>query len=248
MRVLPEVAVIIPTFNRPAFLQCAVASLLVQTYADWCAVIISGSAQPEAEFTDTRIKWISESDFGINGLAQARNLGVSLSDSRYIAYLDDDELYYPSKLEVMMNFMRYEANSDFAYHDIVVTVVEWTDNGLRQICVPRPHWHPPGNPNKAIRKIPFIAGLQAVHSRRIFEAAGGFRGDAERGIFQGRYRRASNRFDEDADLFKRIAQISKIERVPLQLAEYRVHGGNVNAWGIDYHEVLESHRLPKTCY
>jgi len=82
----------------------------------------------------------------------------------------------------------------------------------------------------------------------LLETVGGFRENKARGIFQGRYRDRDNRFDEDADLFRRMARHTRLERVPLQLAEYRVHGSNVNAWGVDYYQVLKQRRLQKHYY
>ncbi len=246
---MPAFAVIIATYNRARFLKHAVRSLLAQSCHDWEAVIVDGSPEPSDPGTDdTRVKYFREQDHELSGLVQARNFGVGHSDSKYIAYLDDDEYYYPSKLEIMRNSLEHEAPGEFAYHDAVVAVVEWVGDVLQHVCVPRPHWHPEGNPNLVIQRQPFVSNLQAVHTRALFDRVGGYREEQSRGIFQGAYRDTENRFDEDADLFRRMARHTRFERVPLQLAEYRVHGANVNAWGIDYEEVLKSRRLEKPCY
>lgn len=246
---MAKLAIIVATFGRERLLNEALQSLLAQTFEDWEAIIVDGSPeQSNLAFSDPRLKYYREQDNQLSGLSQARNFGVRQSDSKYIGYLDDDEFYYPSKLEVMHNFMEFEARGEFAYHDVVVSVVKWDGDAFQHVCVPRPHWHPVGNPNKVIQKYTFIANLQAVHTRDIFERVGGFRESQSRGIFQGKYRDRLNRFDEDADLFRRIAKRTRLERVPLQLAEYRVHGSNVNAWGVDYQQVLEEKRLPKPYY
>ncbi len=246
---MTKMAVIIATHNRERLLNEAVRSLLAQTFRDWEAVIIDGSPEKSClKFSDPRLKYFHERDYQLSGLVQARNFGVAQTDSKYIAYLDDDEYYYPSKLEVMHNFLEYEAMGEFAYHDVVVSVIEWAGDSFRHVCVPKPHWHPEGNPNVLIHKLCFIANLQAVYTRDIFEKAGRFHENKERGIFRGKYRDPNNRFDEDADLFRRIATYTHLERVPLQLAEYRIHGSNVNAWGINYQEVLKHRRLRKPHY
>jgi glycosyltransferase involved in cell wall biosynthesis len=247
--IMAKFAIVIATYGREQLLKEAIRSLLAQTFEDWEAIIVDGSPQKsELTFTDPRLKYYHEQDYQLSGLVQARNFGVRQSDSKYIGYLDDDEYYYPSKLEVIHNFLEFEAQGEFVYHDVVVSVVEWVEDSLRHVCVPRPHWHPEGNPNKIIQKYCFIANLQAVHTRDLFERVGGFRESKTRGIFQGRYRDRHNRFDEDADLFRRMAKQSRLERVPLQLAEYRVHGSNVNAWGVDYEQVLKQRRLQKPYY
>ncbi|HSM70521.1 MAG TPA: glycosyltransferase family 2 protein [Anaerolineales bacterium] len=246
---MAKFAIIIATYGREKLLREAVRSLLAQTFQDWEAVIVDGSPlKSEQEFTDPRLKYYREQDHQLSGLVQARNFGVSQTDSKYIAYLDDDEYYYPSKLEVMHNFFEFEAPGDFAYHDVVVAVVHWVGDTLQHVCVPRPHWHPEGNPNLLIQKYNFIANLQAVHTRALFEQLGGFRENEARGIFQGRYRDQNYRFDEDADLYRRMARHTRFGRVPLQLAEYRVHGTNVNAWGVDYQKVFKQRKLEKAYY
>lgn len=246
---MAKFAIIIATYDREKLLRQAVQSLLAQTFQDWEAVIVDGSPiKSELDFTDPRLKYYREQDYQLSGLAQARNFGVSQTDSKYIGYLDDDEYYYPSKLEIMHNFLEFEAQGEFAYHDVVIVVVRWVGDTLQHVCVPRPHWHPEGNPNLLIQKQCFIANLQAVHTRTLFEQINGFRENKSRGIFQGKYRDQKNRFDEDADLFRRMARHTRFERVPLQLAEYRIHGSNVNAWGVDYQQVLKQKRLEKQYY
>lgn len=246
---MPRFAIIIATYGRERLLNEAVRSLLAQTFQDWEAIIVDGSPTgARLDVRDSRVKVYQEKDHQLSGLVQARNFGVRQSDSKYVGYLDDDEYYYPSKLEVMNNFLEFEAKGQFAYHDVVVAVVEWVDGSLRHVCVPRPHWHPHGDPNKVIQRYCFIANLQAVHTRGLFEEVGGFHEDSARGIFQGRYRDREDRYDEDADLFRRMARCTQLERVPLQLAEYRVHDSNVNAWGVDYSDVLRRRRLSKPYY
>jgi glycosyltransferase involved in cell wall biosynthesis len=247
---MARVSVIVPTYRRERFLNLAIASLLAQTLADWEAVIVDGTPGGSMlEHADPRLRYFRESEHGVSGLAQARNFGIAQSDSKYIAYLDDDEYYYPTKLEIMLNFLEHEATGcEFAYHDVIVAAVEWVEGRLQHVGVPRRHWHPDGDPNEAIRTAFFIAGLQVVHTRNVFEKAGGFREERLRGVFQGRYRSRLLRYDEDADLFRRMAGHTRLERVPLQLGEYRVHGSNVNGWGIDYEEVLRKRRLVKDEY
>ncbi len=247
---MPTVAVIVPTYRRERFLNLAVASLLAQTFADWEALIVDGTPEGSTlESSDPRLRYFRESEHGVSGLAQARNFGIAQSDAKYVAYLDDDECYYPTKLEVMVDVLEREAAGvEFAYHDVTVAAVEWVDGRLGRIGEPRRHRHPEGDPNEAIRTTSFIAGLQVVHTRSVFDKAGGFREERLRGIFQGRYRSRLVRYDEDADLFRRIARHTRLRRVPIELGEYRVHGSNANGWGIDYEEVLRARQLTRDEY
>ena len=89
---MAEIVVIMPTYNRKEMINAALKSLLAQTFCDWEAAIIDGSDVPSPpDVMDTRIRYFREKDYQISGLAQARNFGVQQTDSRFIAYLDDDE-------------------------------------------------------------------------------------------------------------------------------------------------------------
>jgi glycosyltransferase involved in cell wall biosynthesis len=100
----PKVSVIIPTYNRPHLIGRAIKSVLDQTYQNFEIVVIDDSSNEETEkiinnLNDKRIKYIKNKER--EGVAVARNQGVrnSSKDSKYIAFLDDDDQYLPLFLE-----------------------------------------------------------------------------------------------------------------------------------------------------
>ena len=98
----PLVSVIIPTHNRAEMLNRAVNSVLAQTMKDFELIVVSdGSTDNTQEvlekIKDQRVCFLKhESE---KGAAAARNTGIQASRGRYIAFLDDDDEWLPTKLE-----------------------------------------------------------------------------------------------------------------------------------------------------
>lgn len=94
----PTVSVIVPTYGRPAFLQHALESVLLQTFPDWeCLVVDDASGQIAQVPSDPRFRWIQRSSNG--GPGAARNTGMEAARGKYIAFLDDDDLLTPVRLQ-----------------------------------------------------------------------------------------------------------------------------------------------------
>lgn len=99
----PKVSVIIPCYNGEKFIREAVESVLDQTYQNFEIIIVddgstdNSKATIELYLTDGRIKFIQH---GRNrGIPAARNTGIKASTGHFIAFLDQDDIWYPEKLE-----------------------------------------------------------------------------------------------------------------------------------------------------
>ncbi len=102
------VSIIIPTFGRPDTLTVAIESCLKQTYRP-IEIIVVDDNNPGTEAREQTekkmglyagepmVKYIRH-EFNKNGSA-ARNTGFRNSSGKYIAYLDDDDYFYPQKIE-----------------------------------------------------------------------------------------------------------------------------------------------------
>jgi glycosyltransferase involved in cell wall biosynthesis len=106
----PEfVSVVIPTRDRPHLLVRAVESALVQTYAHLEVVIVFDGPQPDALraidlIADTRIRTVTLPQS--LGLASALNAGVRDARGRWVALLDDDDVWAPEKLSAQIETAR----------------------------------------------------------------------------------------------------------------------------------------------
>ena len=105
---MPLVSVVIPTRNRAGFLPIALRSVLDQTFQDFEIIVVDdastdGTAELRQEFHDARIRWLRHDRR--RGGAAARNTGIGHSTGEYIAFLDDDDEWYPDKLARQMEVM-----------------------------------------------------------------------------------------------------------------------------------------------
>jgi glycosyltransferase involved in cell wall biosynthesis len=109
---MPKVTVVIPAYNAMAFLPETLASVLQQTFIDFEVLIVNDGSTDgiEAWFMtvdDDRARLISQANQGLSG---ARNTGIAEACGDYIAFLDADDLWAPTKLEQQVRcFDRYPA-------------------------------------------------------------------------------------------------------------------------------------------
>lgn len=100
---LPLVSVIIPAYNAETFIDQTLNSVLSQTYTNIEVLVVDdGSQDRTAELVasiaqrDQRVILLQQSNAGV---AAARNLAIEKSNGEYIAPIDADDIWYPSKIE-----------------------------------------------------------------------------------------------------------------------------------------------------
>jgi glycosyltransferase involved in cell wall biosynthesis len=108
----PLVSVIIPTYNRPEYLEQAIASAVKQTYHN-VEIIVSDNCSPNnpqslvASFADSRIKfWRHQENVGM--LKNQMN-AFKMAQGKYVASLHDDDMWHPDFLAKLVP--KLEANS-----------------------------------------------------------------------------------------------------------------------------------------
>ena len=98
------VSVITPAYKAASYIGETIESVLAQTYPHW-ELLIANDCSPDntsevvQEFCarDSRIKLINMAQNG--GPAAARNAAISAAQGRWLAFLDSDDLWLPTKLE-----------------------------------------------------------------------------------------------------------------------------------------------------
>ena len=104
----PTVSVVIPTYNRSSTLYYALNSVLNQTFQDFEIFVVDDAStdvttQLVESFNDPRIHYIR---FNENRKAgAARNAGMESAKGKYVAFLDSDDAWLPSKLEKQVALM-----------------------------------------------------------------------------------------------------------------------------------------------
>ncbi len=105
-----QIAVVVPTHNRPALLREAVASLHAQTWRQWSLVIVDDGSSPAAAYrldgTDRPVTWLRNVE--AQGPSLSRNLGIQAAAGDVVTFLDDDDLLDPTALQAIAeHFARY---------------------------------------------------------------------------------------------------------------------------------------------
>jgi teichuronic acid biosynthesis glycosyltransferase TuaG len=104
------ISIVTPVYNTGSFLRETIQSVLSQTYPNWeliavddCSIDNSRKILQQMEASDPRIKpiYLEQNQ----GAARARNIAVRESVGRYIAFLDSDDAWYPTKLETQLRIM-----------------------------------------------------------------------------------------------------------------------------------------------
>jgi hypothetical protein len=118
----PDVSVVIPTRDRWSLLATAVTSALSQDGVRLELVVIDDGSVDDAPThltacNDRRLAILRKESSG--GVAQARNLGIKAARGKWIAFLDDDDVWAPGKLRRQLDVAE-TAGADFAYSSAVV--------------------------------------------------------------------------------------------------------------------------------
>ena len=105
---MPQVSVIMPSYNKEKYIGEAIESIIRQTFSDWELIIIDDcstdhSVEVIRSYQDDRIRFY-ENSFNI-GIAEIRNRGIALATGKYIALLDADDISLPERLEKEIAFL-----------------------------------------------------------------------------------------------------------------------------------------------
>jgi len=111
---MDTVSVIIPTYNRFKYLLNTIKSVKEQTYSN-IEIIVVNDCSTQKEYYNynweiNKIKIIhlennSKTIFGYGCVGFVRNKGIDLSSGKYIAFCDDDDIWFPEKIEKQIKAM-----------------------------------------------------------------------------------------------------------------------------------------------
>ncbi|MUL38748.1 glycosyltransferase family 2 protein [Gloeocapsopsis dulcis] len=101
---MSKVTIIIPAYNAMPYLQTTLASVFKQTFQDFEIIVVNDGSLDETEkyvssLADPRLKLINQVN---QGVASARNTGITHAQGEYLAFLDADDLWEPTKLETQV--------------------------------------------------------------------------------------------------------------------------------------------------
>jgi glycosyltransferase involved in cell wall biosynthesis len=208
----PRVSVVMAAKNYARFLPAAVESVFAQTVADWELVVIddgSTDQTPEAVrsfLSDSRVRYFRSDKLG---QPRAKNLGIGLSRGEFVAFLDADDAWLPTKLEKQLVVFRERPDVG-----VVFCRRSLIDEDGKPI--PRPASPPPpeGRVLGAMFAQNFVCFSSAVVRREVFAHAGRFDPEWDLAI--------------DYDLWLRVAKHHGFGCVDEELVLYRTGHGNLS--------------------
>lgn len=131
------VSVIITTYKRPTLLKRALESVLNQTYVN-IEIIVVDDNNPnsvEREATEELMSNYTSIDRIVykkmtqnSGSCVARNYGVSIAQGRYINFLDDDDEFFPTKIEKQMDIFTNSTDPELSVVGCFAEIVNQDGN------------------------------------------------------------------------------------------------------------------------
>jgi len=196
----------LPTRNpEPGLLRRAIRSVLDQTYDDWLLHVVQDGGGADAthgieEFRDARIKYFS---IPHQGKAAALNQAIAHGSAPYVAYLDDDDVWYSNHLAIAVEAMQGR-NIRFLHtdaHEVLVRNVGGLYREIsRQIM------------NRGLASnllLWYVSHINTVHERSLFEEAGLY--DPQRRVFV------------DWDMLLRMAHCAPPHHIPVVTCEHYIY-------------------------
>jgi glycosyltransferase involved in cell wall biosynthesis len=207
------VSVIMATYNRGSGILESVESVLGQTVQDFELIVVNDGGDPGVEgllnsLRSDKIRYVRLP--GNHGHAAALNEGVRRSRGRYIAYLDDDDLYYPNHLESLLAILKRDGRKVAYSNTRMVTGTE--KNGRFHASGVKGQWRVAFDRNKLADKN-FLSNLCVMHQKEIFGEIGLFREDL--------------RVVMDWELWLRAALAYDFSHLDAYTGEYRFRERNV---------------------
>jgi glycosyltransferase involved in cell wall biosynthesis len=208
---VPDVTVVIPTRNRSRLLLSTLRSALAQRDVDVRIVIVDEASTDDtrdviARHGDARVRSIRHDR--PQGVSVARNHGIAESDTEWVAFLDDDDLWAPDKLALQLGRARAEGR-DWTYGASVSLLPTHEVSG----------GGPPPSPDAVCRDLPLRnvvpGGASNVVARRaLLERVGPFD--------------PALRHMSDWDMWIRLASAGPPAIVDAPVVAYRLHAGNAS--------------------
>jgi len=229
----PFFTVVIPTFNRKELLKGAVRSVLDQTFKDFEVIIVDdhstdGTGEVISLFNDSRIRYVVNDH--TKGLSGARNTAMDRARGTWTAFLDDDDIWLPEKLErVYVKIREVDERTGLIYTGFSYFDPEKRRNGFSKRLPSKEGWV-----QKDLLYKNFIGTPSVVAVRTDVLRLGG--GCDE-----------SISFFEDGDLYVCVSGLSKVAFIEEVLAYVRTSNRDRLSFKYDrrllgYKRFLEKHR------
>ncbi|MDC0078142.1 glycosyltransferase [Deltaproteobacteria bacterium] len=228
---MPQVTVILPSWNRAAWLKKSIDSVLEQTFRDFELIVVDdASTDSTQEILTSYSGKIRSITFAKNlGVSAARNAAVKNCDSEWIAFLDSDDFWHPHKLQKQIAQTVIRAECPIHFTDEI-----WIRNGVR-VNPKKKHQKLEGWIFKPSLELCLMSPSTVLLRRELFDVHGLF--DETLPIC------------EDYDLWLRLTAQHQVALLNEKLMTR--HGGHADQlsrsdWGVDRYRVQSIIKILKT--
>lgn len=209
---MPKLTVLMPVYNGEKFLHEAIESILCQTFGDYEFLIIDdgshdGTEEIVSSYRDKRIRFVQNRKN--LGQMETLNLGIGLSNSQYIARMDQDDKAMPERLEKEINILDRFHDISLVYSNSYIIDEKGARRAKTSFDYAKPYRHIVFD--KLLKKN-FIPGNTVMMRKCIFEKIG---------LFNPMYQMSA-----EYELFLRLTQRHKVDFIDEPLGEYRIHRQN----------------------
>ena len=160
---MPLVSIVLPTHNRPRLLRRALWCIKEQTFTDYEVIVVNDAGcnidDVMREYKGTKFITHTEN----KGLSASRNTGIGISKGKYITYQDDDDIWFPEHLGVLVEHLESMPNVRAAYTDCY----RWYDEKYLFASAKKS-----GDIGKNGRSV--VAIICLMHERKLFDELGMF--------------------------------------------------------------------------
>ena len=116
----PLFSIVLPTYNREAYIERAIESVLNQSCAAWELIVVDDGStdatrQVVTAYDDARIRYQFQRN---RGNSRARNHGIQLARGLYICFLDSDDQYLEDHLSVLRTHILRRASPVAFFHTL----------------------------------------------------------------------------------------------------------------------------------
>jgi len=207
----PDVSVVVPTRDRCRFLYRALMSALAQTGVQFEVLVVDdastdATSEMVSRVADPRVRYVKRTVS--EGVSAARNTGISEAKGRWIAFLDDDDVWSPDKLVRQVGVMETNGTAWSYAGDVAV------DDELNILG-----GGPPPSPDEVVRLLERHDSVPAGASNVVVAAEA----LAAAGPFDTALTNS-----EDWDMWIRLARAGRLDSVSRPLVAITYHDGNAS--------------------
>lgn len=219
---MPTIDVIIPCYNAEAYIGPAIASVLAQTVLPTRILVVNDGSTDGSEVVIKEIIATKQSRVEIvlisqpnGGLSHARNTGIKQSEAQYLAFLDADDIWYPTKLEKQVQVFTQSPYTRLGMVYCAYDIIDTNGALTNDYKISRIRKHIRGDVYKEMLHANYMiaSGSGVLALRECFGVAG---------LFDEQLRAL-----EDWDMWLRIAEHYEADYSPECLVSIRRHPSNM---------------------